>query len=91
LRWLLDSLLLYVLCAWWLRERPRLGPDHGWAAALRDTAIGAALRASHTDPAHPWTVEKLAAEGGMSRAVFAHRFTEMVSVASARLPGVVAH
>ncbi|MFJ3802530.1 AraC family transcriptional regulator [Streptomyces sp. NPDC090088] len=75
---LLDTVLLYILRAWWLRERPGSELDRGWAAALRDPAVGAALQAIHRQPALSWTVEKLAAESGLSRAVFAQRFTTMV-------------
>ncbi|MGY5049417.1 AraC family transcriptional regulator [Streptomyces sp. 900105755] len=74
---LLDTLLLYILRAWWQRERG--GEEgRGWSAALADPAVSAALRAVHRDPAHPWTVAELAARGGLSRAAFARRFTALV-------------
>ena len=50
----------------------------GWLAALRDPVIAAALRALHQRPDAPWTVERLAAEAGMSRAVFAERFKKVM-------------
>jgi AraC-like DNA-binding protein len=71
---LLDMLLLYALRAWFHETRP----DTGWAAALRDPAIAAALHAVHQEPAHPWTVASLATLAGLSRAPFARRFTELV-------------
>ncbi|MGI5458125.1 AraC family transcriptional regulator [Streptomyces sp. CA-249302] len=71
---LLDTLLLYILRAWWQREHR----GTGWSAALADPAVAAALRAIHGDPAHPWTVGELGAEGGLSRAAFARRFTTLV-------------
>ncbi|MGW2521949.1 AraC family transcriptional regulator [Streptomyces sp. NPDC001617] len=71
---LLDTLLLYVLRAWWQRDRK----GTGWSAALADPAVAAALRAIHGDPAHPWTVGELGAAGGLSRAAFARRFTALV-------------
>ncbi|MFY1668391.1 cupin domain-containing protein [Plantactinospora sp. WMMB334] len=74
---LLDTLLLYTLRAWYDRA-PRSGDGPGWAAALRDPVTGAALRAIHRDPAHPWTVAALAAEAGLSRAPFARRFTALL-------------
>ena len=40
--------------------------------------VGRALRILHRDPAQPWTVAKLAAETGVSRAALARRFTELV-------------
>ncbi|MGN9762838.1 AraC family transcriptional regulator [Streptomyces sp. SD31] len=75
---LLDTLLLYILRAWWLRERHGCGHPTGWAAALADPAIAAALRCIHGDPAHPWTVEELGARAGLSRAAFARRFAALV-------------
>jgi AraC-like DNA-binding protein len=50
----------------------------GWLSGLRDPEIGRALAAMHRDPRAPWTVESLAREVGVSRSVFAERFTEMV-------------
>ncbi|MFG2110818.1 AraC family transcriptional regulator [Micromonospora chersina] len=74
---LLDTLLLYILRTWF-DEQPARGATTGWAAALNDPAITAALRAMHRDPARPWTVATLAAEAGLSRAPFARRFTTLV-------------
>lgn len=42
--------------------------------AMGDPRIGASLHAIHADPAHPWTVERLARIAGMSRSSFALRF-----------------
>lgn len=73
---LLDMLLLHILRAWFDR---RPAPEAtGWAAALHDPVTAAALRAMHRDPAQPWTVAKLAAEAGLSRAPFARRFTALL-------------
>ncbi|MGW4114289.1 AraC family transcriptional regulator [Actinosynnema sp. NPDC004786] len=71
---LLDTLLLYLLRAWFS------GREHttGWAAALTDPVVGTALHHMHRDPAHPWTVAALAAASGLSRAPFAKRFTALV-------------
>lgn len=74
---LLDTLLMYILRIW-LAEQPTRGSTTGWAAALNDPAVTAALHAIHRDPAGPWTVAKLAAEAGLSRATFARRFTSMI-------------
>ncbi|MFE1297191.1 AraC family transcriptional regulator [Streptomyces sp. NPDC058731] len=75
---LLDTLLLYILRAWWEREPRDAVPRGGWAAALADPAVCAALHALHSDPARAWSVEELGAEGGLSRAAFARRFTALV-------------
>ncbi|MEU4208695.1 AraC family transcriptional regulator [Streptomyces sp. NPDC026206] len=73
---LLDTLLLYLLRTWWLTDRPE-GPT-GWAAALSDPAVTAALHAIHGEPARPWTVEELGAQAALSRAAFARQFTALV-------------
>src|SRR5438477_9576588 len=75
LRGLLDTGLLYILRAWYDQHAKH---TTGWAAALRDPAIGQALSAIHHDPARPWTVEELGTVAGLSRAAFAKRFTAFV-------------
>ena len=50
----------------------------GWLAGLRDPIVGQALAAMHGEPAKGWTVEELARHVGLSRSVFAERFTGMV-------------
>ncbi|GAA2582415.1 AraC family transcriptional regulator [Actinomadura fulvescens] len=72
---LLDMLLVRVLRSWF--ARPDAEPPAGYRA-LGDPQIGRALRLLHDEPAKPWTVAGLAGEIGMSRAVFARRFTELV-------------
>jgi AraC-like DNA-binding protein len=72
---LLDLLLLYILRAWFGEQR---SCDTGWAAALHDPSIAAALQAVHADPGRPWTVEELGREARLSRAAFARRFTHLV-------------
>jgi AraC-like DNA-binding protein len=52
--------------------------EKGWLAGLRDPVVGQALAAMHGDPRAAWTVESLAKHVGVSRSVFAERFTEMV-------------
>ncbi|MEV7571270.1 AraC family transcriptional regulator [Streptomyces tanashiensis] len=74
---LLDTLLLYILRIW-LKEQPDRGEVTGWAAALNDPSVTAALHAIHRDPSAPWTVATLAAEAGLSRAPFARRFALLI-------------
>ena len=50
----------------------------GWLAGLRDPIVGQALAALHAQASKVWTVEGLARLVGLSRSVFAERFTEMV-------------
>jgi transcriptional regulator GlxA family with amidase domain len=73
---LLDTLLLYILRAWY-DEQAHRAPS-GWAAALADPSISVSLRNIHEDPAHPWTVEELAGRAGLSRAAFAKRFVQLI-------------
>ncbi|GAA2052480.1 AraC family transcriptional regulator [Catenulispora yoronensis] len=74
---LVDLLLLYILRAWFDSE-PARNAVTGWAAALNDPPVAAALQAIHRNPTAPWTVASLAAEGSLSRAPFARRFTALV-------------
>jgi AraC-like DNA-binding protein len=73
---LLDLLLLYMLRAW-LDDRPA-GSSAGWPAALADPAVSAALHAIHSEPEAPWTVRGLGERAGLSRTIFAQRFTALV-------------
>lgn len=73
---LLDVLLLYILRVWFQEQSRHTA--NGWAAALNEPTITAALRSIHSDPARQWTVEELGAQGGLSRAAFARRFTSLV-------------
>lgn len=54
--------------------------EQGLLAGLADPALGRALRHLHEDVARPWTVGELARAAGMSRAVFAERFTRKVGM-----------
>jgi AraC-like DNA-binding protein len=73
---LLDMLLLYILRAWF-EQPPTPTNATGWATALADPAINAALHAIHRDPTHPWTVQSLATQANLSRATFSRRFTTL--------------
>ncbi|MEU8759730.1 AraC family transcriptional regulator [Streptomyces sp. NPDC048659] len=72
---LLDWLLVCTLRDWF--DRPEAQPPR-WYGALGDEVAGAALRAIHEDPTHPWTTAELAARAGVSRTTLAKRFTELV-------------
>lgn len=52
--------------------------SQSWLRGLRDAHVGRALNLLHADPAHPWTVLELAARVGLSRSLFAERFTALV-------------
>ena len=50
----------------------------GWLAGVSDPHIGRALAVLHARPTEAWTAESLAIEVGMSRSVFAERFSSLV-------------
>jgi AraC-like DNA-binding protein len=56
----------------------------GWLAALSDPVVGQVLRLMHEKPAHPWTVDELAKQAGVSRSVLADRFVETMSMSPIR-------
>src|ERR1700744_784226 len=70
---LLDLLLLYTMRTWFESAENAAG----WARALRDPSMSAALGAIQERPAEPWAGASLAAEAGLSRGAFARRFTEL--------------
>jgi AraC-like DNA-binding protein len=72
---LLDLLLTAVLKAWF-SQRDRSRPL--WWRFQGDHIVERALGIMHDDPAYPWTVDKLAAESGVSRASLARRFRDIV-------------
>ncbi len=54
-------------------------PESGILAALTDTHLSRALDAIHDKPGEEWTVEKLAAVAGISRAPFSKHFSELMN------------
>ncbi|TXL86500.1 AraC family transcriptional regulator [Streptomyces sp. IB2014 016-6] len=72
---LLDLLLISALRGWFDRPGTSAPP---WYLAADDPVVGQALRLLHDRPADPWTVAKLAAGAGVSRAALARRFTARI-------------
>jgi AraC-like DNA-binding protein len=56
----------------------------GWLAALSDPVVGKALRLMHDKPTHPWNVDELAKQAGVSRSVLADRFVAHVRMSPIR-------
>jgi AraC-like DNA-binding protein len=54
--------------------------DAGVMAGLSDARLAKAISAVHAAPADDWTLERMAAAAGMSRARFAARFAQTVGV-----------
>jgi AraC-like DNA-binding protein len=74
---LVELLLLYILRAWF-DDQAADGNATGWALALHDRSIRAALESIHREPGRAWTVAELGERGRLSRATFARRFTDAV-------------
>ncbi|WIX99802.1 AraC family transcriptional regulator [Amycolatopsis mongoliensis] len=72
---LLDLLLIAALRTWF--DRPDTSAP-AWYRAHDDPVVGQALRLLQHQPAEPWTVAKLAADTGVSRAALARRFAATV-------------
>jgi AraC-like DNA-binding protein len=70
-----DVLFIQILRACLARPTDDGG---GFLGALRDPSTAAALAVMHRRPEAPWTVASLAKEVGVSRSVFAARFTQLV-------------
>ncbi|MFE0982400.1 AraC family transcriptional regulator [Streptomyces rochei] len=76
---LMDRLLDWALVCTlrnWFDEAGADAPS--WYRGLADPVLGPALRGFHSRPADPWTVASLAGRAGVSRALFAKRFTELM-------------
>jgi AraC-like DNA-binding protein len=54
------------------------GLQRGWLAGLGDPVVGRALSLLHARWDHPWTVDELAGQIGLSRSAFADRFTRIM-------------
>ncbi len=71
----LDLLVVAVLRAWSARPDTEAA---SWYRAHSDPVVGPALPLLHTDLAHSWTIDALAARTGASRAALARRFTALI-------------
>jgi AraC-like DNA-binding protein len=70
-----DVIFIQILRAYLARVPDDSG---GFLGALRDPRTAAALGVMHHRAEAPWTVASLAKEVGLSRSVFASRFTQLV-------------
>ncbi|MFC7980876.1 AraC family transcriptional regulator [Streptomyces sp. NPDC057336] len=76
---LMDRLLDWALVCTlrnWFDQAGAAAPS--WYRGLADPVLGPALQAFHDRPAAPWTVASLATRAGVSRALFAKRFTQVM-------------
>ncbi len=75
---MVDTMLLYILRHWLVRaDAPPSSPQ---LAATHDVQLGRALAMLHREPLRAWSVDELANQAGMSRAVFARRFRDVLGV-----------
>lgn len=72
----LAHMMLVQALRLYLEEEPNGGI--GWLFALADQQMNAAITSMHENPAHAWTVQKLAERAGMSRSKFATSFRKSV-------------
>ncbi|WP_418004213.1 AraC family transcriptional regulator [Mycobacterium sp. PDNC021] len=77
---ILERLVEVLLIEAWRFETEHGAVERGLLGGLADPALARVLRAIHADLAEQWTVEKLARTAGMSRAVFAERFSRAVGM-----------
>lgn len=70
---LLDTVFTYALREI-AAERGQQG--HGWSHAVRDPQVRRALTLMHERSAHPWTLDELAQQAGLSRTALAERFRD---------------
>lgn len=70
---LLDTAFTYALREITV-ERGQAGP--GWSHAVRDPQVRRALTLMHERSAHPWTLDDLAQQAGLSRTALAERFRD---------------
>jgi AraC-like DNA-binding protein len=68
--------LLRRCLIWLLRRFFGRGCELGWLAPLEDARLGRAVAAMHERPQHSFTLPELAEVAGMSRSVFAARFSD---------------
>ncbi len=73
--------LIEVMLVETVRREAALVPNAGVLGGLADPQLAKALANIHADVGRGWTVEELARDVGMSRAVFARRFSQAVGAA----------
>ncbi|MGH8792528.1 MAG: AraC family transcriptional regulator [Stackebrandtia sp.] len=71
----LDMGLVCTLRTWFDQQA---ADAPGWYRGMTDDVVGPALAALHAEPARPWTVATLASEAGVSRALLAKRFSQVI-------------
>lgn len=73
---LAEVLFIHVVRAYMLQSQA----DRGFLAALSDTQLSKVVTSIHESPGSRWSVDRLAAQAGMSRSVFAKRFQQVTGI-----------
>lgn len=72
--------LVEILLVEALRLTPAADAPAGLLRGLSDARLAEAIRSIHAEPAHAWTMARLAREAGLSRSAFFERFARNVGV-----------
>lgn len=72
----LTQLLFIQILRTYMQQTPAL--ETGWLRVFSDRRLTAALGSMHGDPAHKWSLQKLAGVAGMSRTAFAVSFRQVM-------------
>ena len=75
----LSEVIFIQVLQYWNENNPN---KTGFITALNDTKLSKAIQAFHKNIAHAWTIEKLANEALMSRALFASKFKHYMGVSA---------
>lgn len=74
----LFEVVLLQLLRWLIDHPEQIALPPGLLTGLGDPALARALVAVHEAPGAAWSLERMAAEAGLSRSVFASRFKQVV-------------
>lgn len=80
----LFEVVLIQLLRWLIDHPAQAGVHEGLIVGLSDPRLARALVALHRTPGAPWTLSRMAATAGMSRAAFAARFKEVTGFTPAQ-------
>jgi len=76
----LADIIVIKAIRYWLENSAEA--SRGWLGALKDPKIGKVLAGMHAHPETTWTLERMAAQAGMSRSGFSARFTELIGTSA---------
>ncbi len=76
----LADIIVIKAIRYWIEHSPEA--SQGWLGALKDPKIGKVLALMHAQPETTWTLDRLAAQAGMSRSGFSARFTELIGTSA---------